>query len=117
MTTQVIITKNKEQVLHEKSFSTNYGQLLTVGYSPTIVPSNYSSYEDFAAGVQKTWDDTWTEVYQSTSDQHDAVDMSSAGKVDIPHDIKVIELVSLLLAVAIAIAFLAFWMWVGWCVA
>ena len=62
---QIIITANKEAVISEKDFLARFGQTIMGGYSEPIDSSNYRSFEEFMAVVQREWTQQWQRVYSA----------------------------------------------------
>ena len=62
---QLIITKNKELLLHEKRFSAHFCAQLACGYSGPIDSADYPDFDAFVAKVQEEWDKLWERVYSA----------------------------------------------------
>jgi 1-acyl-sn-glycerol-3-phosphate acyltransferase len=67
---QVVISKNKENVLSEKTFTSNYGQNIFTYYGKTLSPDDHDTKEEFFGAVQEEWKRVWAFVY---SGQHEVM--------------------------------------------
>lgn len=63
MPCQIVMTKNKELPLSEKTWTVRYGTPIFVSYSELIRPTDYDNFDDFLEAVQKMWDEKWETVF------------------------------------------------------
>ena len=63
---QLIISKNKELAINEKSLSLNLNIDIFTAISKPIYPRKYDSFDEFVDGVAKEWYRLWCEVYSCT---------------------------------------------------
>ena len=56
---QVVITTNKEHILSQRLKKASFGVKCVTSYSDLVVPTDYSSFQDFMDEVQQTWDAQW----------------------------------------------------------
>ena len=56
---QVVITTNKEHVMSQRLKKASFGVKCVTSYSDLVVPTDYSSFQDFMDEVQQTWDAQW----------------------------------------------------------
>ncbi len=66
---QIIITKNKEEIIEEKKFKAKRNAILFVYYSPIIFP-DYKKFtrEEYYEYIQNIWDCSWKKVYKTKYD-------------------------------------------------
>ncbi|KAK9815692.1 hypothetical protein WJX72_008180 [[Myrmecia] bisecta] len=60
---QIVMSSNKEAIISEKTLSAHFRQTVVVGYSEVIRSSDFGTFEEFVAAVQKAWDAEWARVY------------------------------------------------------
>jgi 1-acyl-sn-glycerol-3-phosphate acyltransferase len=63
---QIIITKNKEDIIEEKKFKARRNAVLYVYYSDVIYP-DYKKFtrEEYYEHIQNIWDNCWKKVYKT----------------------------------------------------
>ena len=62
---QIIISKNKEAVMSEKTRQAHFGVTIVAGYSEVVDPKNFATFEAFLDEVQARWDSLWTQVFSA----------------------------------------------------
>jgi len=64
MCVQIIITKNKEDILNLKTLTSKYGVNLYCYRSEVINPEYFTSFEEFNSYVCLTWENSWKKIYE-----------------------------------------------------
>jgi len=59
---QIIMTKDKEKVLNEKSLTSHHGVVILVQYSEVFNPEDYDNLEAFIEAIKATWESMWKDV-------------------------------------------------------
>lgn len=60
---QLCITSNKDKVFNEKQLSIQYNTKVKTIFSDKIIPSNYSSFDDFIDDLCLIWFDCWKKTH------------------------------------------------------
>jgi 1-acyl-sn-glycerol-3-phosphate acyltransferase len=61
---QIMITKNKENMLNEKKIFAQYGITLNISLSKAIYPENFNTFNDFYNEVCKVWYEQFNLTYK-----------------------------------------------------
>jgi hypothetical protein len=64
---QIVITKNKESVINEKTFCANFNQTLYIKYLKPIYTTNYETFTDFYNNFCQIWFDEFNYIYVNYS--------------------------------------------------
>ena len=62
---QLIITKNNEHILNEKTFKTQNNVKIFVYHSKELNPENFKTKEEFYKFIQTMWNKSWNKVYNT----------------------------------------------------
>eukprot|EP00199_Chlamydomonas_sp_CCMP681_P002788 CAMPEP_0119108824 /NCGR_PEP_ID=MMETSP1180-20130426/15677_1 /TAXON_ID=3052 ORGANISM="Chlamydomonas cf sp, Strain CCMP681" /NCGR_SAMPLE_ID=MMETSP1180 /ASSEMBLY_ACC=CAM_ASM_000741 /LENGTH=309 /DNA_ID=CAMNT_0007094481 /DNA_START=65 /DNA_END=994 /DNA_ORIENTATION=- len=88
MPVQLIITKNKEGVLGEKTQCATWGLTLVTGFSK-VLPTAGTEFEEFWQSVQLEWDRLWQEVHAADAAGLPEVVHDNVPLYDYSHEIRV----------------------------
>lgn len=64
MCIQIIMTKNKEDIINLQTLTSKYGVNLYCYRSEVINPEYFSSFDEFNSYVTVIWEDSWKKIYE-----------------------------------------------------
>jgi 1-acyl-sn-glycerol-3-phosphate acyltransferase len=65
---QVMISKNKENVVNEFIYKINYGVTIYTSLSKPIYPKDYPTFDDFFTAIATEWYNQWQYVFSTPED-------------------------------------------------
>ncbi|KAF5838861.1 hypothetical protein DUNSADRAFT_2030 [Dunaliella salina] len=88
---QIIISRNKEEVLSEKTMKAHFGATIVTGFSE-LIESEGKDIKEFLSEVQTAWDKMWDSVYSADAAALPELEHTDVPKFDYSFSMRVMQL-------------------------